>query len=68
MVNSFHHQAVKAVPFGFSTAAETADGIVEAIEATGERFCLGVQWHPEELFETDEFAKRIFSAFVDSCK
>ncbi len=68
MVNSFHHQAVKAVPYGFSTAAETSDGIVEAIEATNEHFCLGVQWHPEELFETDEFAKRLFSAFVDSCK
>lgn len=69
MVNSFHHQAVKAVPFGFSTAAETSDGIIEAIEATDEkRFCLGVQWHPEETFETDDFSKAIFKAFVDSCK
>ena len=68
MVNSFHHQAVKAVPFGFSTSAETSDGIVEAIESTdSSKFCLGVQWHPEELFETDIFAKNIFSAFVKSC-
>lgn len=69
MVNSFHHQAVKVVPFGFFTAAETSDGIVEAIEAAdNSRFCLGIQWHPEESFETDEFSKGIFKAFVASCQ
>ena len=69
MVNSFHHQAVKAVPFGFSTAAETSDGIIESMEAVdNKRFCLGVQWHPEETFDSDDFSKAIFKAFVDSCK
>ena len=69
MVNSFHHQAVKAVPFGFSTAAETSDGIIEAIESVdNKRFCLGVQWHPEETFASDDFSKNIFKTFVDSCK
>ena len=69
MVNSFHHQAVKAVPFGFSTAAETSDGIIEAIESIdNKRFCLGVQWHPEETFESDKFSRALFKAFVDSCR
>ena len=69
MVNSFHHQAVKAVPFGFSTAAETSDGIIEAIESNdAKRFCLGVQWHPEETFESDEFSRALFKTFVDNCK
>ena len=69
MVNSFHHQAVKAVPFGFSTAAESSDGIIEAIEAVdNKRFCLGVQWHPEETFDSDEFSKNIFRTFVANCK
>jgi putative glutamine amidotransferase len=69
MVNSFHHQAVKAVPFGFSTAAETSDGIIEAIESNdAKRFCLGVQWHPEETLESDEFSRALFKFFIDNCK
>ena len=69
MVNSFHHQAVKAVPFGFCAAAETSDGIIEAIESVdNKRFCLGVQWHPEETFDSDEFSKNIFKTFVNNCK
>ena len=68
MVNSFHHQAVKAVPYGFYTAAETSDGIIEAIETCDDKkFCLGVQWHPEETFETDAFSKEIFKHFVSAC-
>lgn len=68
MVNSFHHQAVKALPESFTVAAAASDGIIEAVESTDNSvFCMGVQWHPEELFETDTFAKKIFSAFVKSC-
>jgi putative glutamine amidotransferase len=45
-VNCHHHQSVRAHP-GFAAVAHAADGTLEAMEATGERFCLGVQWHPE---------------------
>lgn len=63
--NSFHHQAVKALPKGFIASAQTSDGIIEAIEDTNKgRFALGVQWHPEETFYTDESSKALFKAFV----
>lgn len=45
-VNSYHHQAVKTVPPGFDVAAESEDGVIEAIWRPG---YLGVQWHPELL-------------------
>lgn len=45
-VNCHHHQSVRTHP-GFAAAAHAADGALEAIEAPGERFCVGVQWHPE---------------------
>ena len=68
MVNSFHHQAVKKIPENFLISAKTSDGIIEAIELKDKnRFCLGVQWHPEELFDTDEFSKEIFKSFVKEC-
>ena len=50
-VNSFHHQAVKAVAPGFVINAMSRDGIIEGIERPGS-FMLGVQWHPEMLVDS----------------
>ena len=38
---------------------------VEAVELPGERFAVGVQWHPEELTEFKE-AKALFRSFVEA--
>lgn len=46
-VNSFHHQAVKDVAPGLRVTASSEDGVVEALEADGHRWVMGVQWHPE---------------------
>ena len=48
-VNSFHHQAVAQLGEGFSAAAHSPDGIIEAVEREDAPFVLGVQWHPEYL-------------------
>ena len=45
-VNCHHHQSVRSHP-GYDAVAHAADGTLEAMEAAGERFCVGVQWHPE---------------------
>ena len=50
-VSCHHHQSVASHP-GFTAVARASDGTVEAIEATGDRFCLAVQWHPETRTET----------------
>ena len=62
-VNSRHHQAVDLLADGFRITALAPDGIVEAIEDPGRRFCLGVQWHPESFYRTGEFMP-LFEAFV----
>lgn len=41
-----HHQSVRTHP-GFVASARAADGSLEAMEAPGDRFRVGVQWHPE---------------------
>jgi len=48
-VNSHHHQAVARLGAGLRVVARAPDGIVEAWEAPGAPFLLGVQWHPERL-------------------
>ena len=41
-----HHQSVRSHP-GYDASAWAPDETVEAMEAAGDRFCVGVQWHPE---------------------
>ncbi len=64
-VNSTHHQAVEHLGTGLKLNAWAEDGIVEGIEATDQKFCLGVQWHPEYL--TTPFDHALFKAFMKAC-
>ena len=48
-VNSLHHQGIAAPGEGLRVCARAPDGVIEAIEAPGPRFEIGVQWHPERL-------------------
>jgi putative glutamine amidotransferase len=64
-VNSRHHQAVRQVAPGFIVSATAPDGVVEAIEDPEARFCVGVQWHPENFFRTGEF-RALFEAFLSA--
>jgi len=48
-VNSFHHQAVSKLGKNLVATAWAQDGTIEAVEGTGGRLVLGVQWHAEGL-------------------
>jgi gamma-glutamyl-gamma-aminobutyrate hydrolase PuuD len=54
-----HHQALGRVAAGLTPTAWAEDGVVEGVEADGHRFCLAVQWHPEESQDN-----RLFDALV----
>ncbi|MBQ7130510.1 MAG: gamma-glutamyl-gamma-aminobutyrate hydrolase family protein [Oscillospiraceae bacterium] len=67
-VNSFHHQAIDEVAPGLLvTARSVPDEVVEAVELPGERFVVGVQWHPEELVDAPE-AVQLFRSFVEAAE
>jgi len=67
-VNTHHHQALKAVAKGLVVSATAPDGVVEAVELPGKRFVLGVQWHPECLFQKYPEHFKPFKAFVEACR
>jgi putative glutamine amidotransferase len=62
-VPSFHHQGINRLGTGLTTVAWTEDRVIEAVEVTGHRFGIGVQWHPEEGDDA-----RIFEALVNAAK
>lgn len=63
-VNSRHHQAVKNVATGWEVTGTAPDGVVEAMEFAGKRFCLAVQWHPENFWRTGEF-RPLFEGLIE---
>jgi putative glutamine amidotransferase len=64
-VNSTHHQALGRVAPALEVIARAEDGIIEAVNVTGMKFGLGVQFHPERLMP--EFS-RLFEIFVAAAK
>ncbi|MBN8530493.1 MAG: gamma-glutamyl-gamma-aminobutyrate hydrolase family protein [Alphaproteobacteria bacterium] len=65
-VNTTHHQAVGKPGKGVVVSAAASDGVIEAIEVPGKKFCLGVQWHPE--YCGSEAEKNIFTAFIEATR
>ncbi len=47
--NSSHHQGVSDPGPRLKVVGWAPDGVVEAVELPGTRWCVGVQWHPERL-------------------
>lgn len=62
-VNSMHHQAVKDLGMELVAAGYSSDGLIEAVEMNDYPFFIGVQWHPEYLWQNHDEAFRLFQAF-----
>ena len=65
LVNSRHKSAIKDTKYIVSGRSE--DGIIEAIEVPEYKFFLGLQWHPENIYDVSIDAKKIFDYFIKIC-
>jgi len=65
MVNSMHHQGIDRLGSGLAVTAVAPDGLIEAVEAPGERYLVAVQWHPEAM--SGEHATRLLAPFIQAC-
>lgn len=71
-VNTYHHQGVDAATLapGMRIAALASapdDWLVEAFESPAHRWVVGVQWHPERIFELPDGHRRLWASFIDAC-
>lgn len=66
-VNSRHHQGVDRLGEGLAARAWAADGVIEALEAVGPGYCVGVQWHAEEM-GWDPAVQKLYEGFVGACR
>jgi putative glutamine amidotransferase len=67
-VNSSHHQSILELGRDLKVVARAPDGVVEAIEWTGDsNWVLGVQWHPERM-AADTLAQSLFRELVQAAR
>jgi putative glutamine amidotransferase len=60
--NSYHRQAIKTLGARLRAGAISRDNVVESIESTELRFCVGVQWNAE--FFVTAADRALFKAFI----
>jgi putative glutamine amidotransferase len=70
LVNSVHHQGLKALGRGLEVEAAAAeDGVIEAVRLQGEVFAFACQWHPEFQDPADQSlldCKPILKEFLEA--
>jgi putative glutamine amidotransferase len=71
-VNSTHHQAVDRIAEPLRVTAASPDGVPEALELKPDAsrwlpFLLGVQFHPERLFDRHPEFLELFKCFARVC-
>jgi putative glutamine amidotransferase len=67
-VNSSHHQSILEPGRGLRITAHAPDGVVEAVEWTGDsNWVVGVQWHPERMPD-DALAQALFRDLVSAAR
>lgn len=65
LVNSSHIWAVNPpLRENINISAYSEDGIIEAVEIPNKKYVIGVQWHPEYIY--DENSAKIFQEFVNN--
>lgn len=65
-VNSSHHQGLDRLGDGLRVSAHADDGLIEGVELPEHPFAVGVQWHPEAVFDLGQRA--LFEAFEIACR
>ena len=60
----YHHQAIDKLADGLTVIARAAEGHIEAVKIDSPGWAFGVQWHPEDNYDTERGQLEIFERFV----
>ena len=63
-VNSIHHQGVYELAPGLAVSARSEDGLIEGLELPDHPFAIGVQWHPEGMYQHYPMMLSLFKGLV----
>ncbi len=66
VVTTLHHQSIKEVAEDIEVIAYSEDNVVEAIKVKNKTYVVGVQYHPERIYDKIE-SKILFEDFINHC-
>ncbi len=68
-VSCYHHQCLAELGEGLVVTARAEEGVIEAVELTAyDGWFLGVQWHPEDTWESDPRQLAVLRSLVDAAR
>jgi putative glutamine amidotransferase len=67
-VSCYHHQAIDRLADGLTAIARADEGHIEAVRIDSPGWAFGVQWHPEDNYDTEPGQLKIFQRFVLAAK
>ncbi len=68
-VSCYHHQCLAGLGEGLVVTARSEEGVVECVElASYDGWYLGVQWHPEDTWETEPRQLAVMRALVEASR
>ncbi len=66
-VSCYHHQCIGELGAGLIVTARSEEGVIEAVELSGhEGWFVGVQWHPEDSWDTEPKQLAVVAALVQA--
>jgi putative glutamine amidotransferase len=68
-VSCYHHQCLAGLGDGLVVTARSEEGVIEAVERPSyDGWFLGIQWHPEDTWETEPRQLAVLAALVDAAR
>lgn len=64
----YHHQVIDRLADGVEVIARAQEGHIEAVKYPSKAWAFGVQWHPEDNFDSEPGQLEILRAFVAACR
>lgn len=66
MVNTYHHQGIKRLGNGLISMAKAPDGLIEGVYHPDYKFVVGLQFHPERMYQEHPGNRLVFQSFIDA--
>lgn len=60
----YHHQIIDQLAPGVEVIARSAEGYIEAVKYPSKGWAFGVQWHPEDNFDSNQQQLELFQQLV----
>ena len=65
-VNTYHHQGIKVLASDLKAMAQAPDGLIEGIYHPDYKFIVGLQFHPERMYQEYPGNKLVFKSYIEA--